>query len=106
LSYRYICNKCKKKFKYEYDLESHIDIHTPYFYRNVIKLSGADQIRLLLKKWHGGWNKAIKDEEKRVKEKGDYDLQKYIKLKDFEKENNIQFVICGDKVESYRCLNQ
>jgi hypothetical protein len=99
---KYECNRCDMRFKREYELESHLDTHTPFWKGKKITLSGGDQIRLMLKGWAGSWNKVIKDEQKRVKQKGDYDLNKLIKLRDFEKENNIEFVLCGDRVEQYR----
>ena len=102
--YKYQCKKCKQSFKNRMDLDSHSDVHTPYWNGKRITLSGADQIRLMLKSWSGSWRNIINDERKRVKQKGDEDLKKMIRLRDFEKENNIEFVVCGDKVEQYRCL--
>ncbi len=104
------CPKCHQTFKNkDYDSESHIDQHTPYWLkgRNV-RLSGADQIRIMLANWSGGWEKFISQEQKRIKQqkKDDYDLKKSLKLQKFEERNNIEFVVCGSKVESYRELDQ
>lgn len=102
---KYICETCKKSFKHERDLDDHVDIHTPYWVKGKkVRLSGADQIRVMLAKWAGGWDKFLKDEKKRIKTKGDYDYNKAIKLQEFEQQNKIQFVVCDSNVESYRVL--
>ena len=106
MKYRFKCDKCYKSFKKESDLQSHIDEHTPFWKGKKVHLSGADQIRLMLKSWSGSWNKIIKDEKKRVKQKGSFDLEKMIRLRDFEIENNIKFIVNGDKVESFLELGQ
>lgn len=101
MKYRYKCDKCDKSFHREYDLTYHLDEHTPFWKGKQVTLSGADQIRLMLKTWSGGWEKYIKNEKRRVKQKGKYDLQKAIKLRDFEEWNHIRFIVNNDKVESF-----
>ena len=95
------CSKCNKKFRSHRDLESHFDEHTPSWNRKKVSLSGADQICLILKDIHGGWKKYFNWLEKK---KNYNDLVRAKKIKDFEKYNQISFVICGAKVESYRSL--
>lgn len=97
------CNNCWKSFKTESELDTHQDEHTPYWIGKKIRLSGADQIRLLLKHWAGSWKNYIKQEQNRVKQHKTYhDFEKALALRQFERDNKIQFVVCGDKVESYR----
>ena len=60
---KYTCNRCNKSFKKEYDLTSHLDEHTPFWKGKKITLSGADQIRLMLKNCVGSWTKFIKEEK-------------------------------------------
>lgn len=98
------CSKCHQTFKNkDYDSESHIDQHTPYWLKDGnVRLSGADQIRIMLAKWAGGWEKYLIDEKKRIKKKGEYDYKKALKLQKFEQRNGIEFVVCDSKVESYR----
>lgn len=100
------CNKCHKTFKNkDYASEIHLDQHTPYWIKGKkVRLSGADQIRVMLAKWAGGWQKFLADEKKRIKIKGDYDYNKAVKLQRFEERNGIEFVVCDSKVESYREL--
>lgn len=100
------CNKCHQTFKdKDYKSETHIDQHTPYWLKGrKVRLSGADQIRCVLAKLAGGWEKYLAQEKKRVKDKGDYDYKKAEKLQKFELRNNIEFVVCDGKVESYREL--
>lgn len=105
MKHKWKCNKCYKSFIKEYNFTAHLDEHTPYWKGKKVTLSGADQIRLMLKTWVGGWNKFIKDEKKRVKQKGTFDLEKAIRLRDFEIDNNIRFIINGDKVESFLDLS-
>ena len=102
---RYKCQKCPESFKKQYDLDAHLDKHTPFWNKENVTLSGADQIRIMLKSWMGDWSKFIKDEKKRVKQKGDYDLKKAIKIRNFETRNKIKFIVNNDKVESYLILN-
>lgn len=98
------CRKCGKTFKNrDFDSENHFDLHTPYWTHDKVKLSGADQIRIMLAKWAGGWEKYLAQEKKRGKDK-DYDFKKAEKLQKFEQRNGIEFVVCDSKVESYREL--
>lgn len=102
------CNKCHQTFKdKDYKSETHLDQHTPYWIKGKkVRLSGADQIRVMLAKWSGGWEKYLANEKKRIKNKGDYDFKKALKLQKFEQRNGIQFVVCDSKVESYRELQE
>ena len=100
---KHICEFCNKKFKTERDLDEHSDAHTPYWIRGKkIRVSGADQIRLMLKSWSGSWKAYLVDEKKRIKVKGSYDYDKAVKLKEFEEQNGIEFVVCDSKVQQYR----
>lgn len=96
------CNVCGETFKQEHDLDMHIDIHTPYWKGKKIVISGADQIRFMLKKWGGGW-KSVRASA--FQHKHYQDAFKIDRIQKFEKDNKINFVLCGDVVESYRSLN-
>ena len=80
------CEKCKKKIK-ERDYEEHIDTHTPFWDKKRITLSGADQIRIMLKSSHKSWSELIKHTPKQ----NISDIEKAKILRQFEKENNITF---------------
>jgi hypothetical protein len=103
-----ICKKCHKTYtNKEYDSEEHIDQHTPYFLRNgKIMLSGADQVRLMLKCWHGSWEKLLSNEQKRIQQKGDYDYKKALKLQKFEERHGIEFVVLCNNEIIYRGSDQ
>jgi len=90
-----ICKKCHKTYtNKEYDSEEHIDQHTPYFLRNgKIRLSGADQVRLILKCWYGSWEKLLTNEQEH------YDYKKALKLQKFEERHGIEFVVlCNNEI--------
>src|ERR1700686_2345296 len=90
---KYKCGKCHKSFTKEYNLTAHLDEHTPFWKGKKVTLSGADQIRLMLKTWSGSWDKFIKYEKKRVKQhKNRFALEKAIRLRDFEVDNKIKFI--------------
>ena len=95
------CVACGKRFKRDHDLDLHVDIHTPYWKGEKIVVSGADQIRFMLKQMWGGW-KPVKANA--LHHKHYQDADKIDQIQRFEKENKIKFVICGDIVESYRSL--
>lgn len=101
MKYIFKCSKCPKVFNKKSELEEHVDDHTPFWIGKKVHLSGADQIRLMLKNWSGSWSKIIKDEKKRSKRKGCSDLDKMIRLRDFEIENKLKFIVNGDKVDSF-----
>lgn len=95
------CEYCHDRFKDERILEQHIDVHTPYWKRKKIVLSGGDQILLALKDMQGGWKKykSWLTRNKRFDE-----LTKAEKIQKFERDNKIQFLVCGVEVREYRCL--
>lgn len=95
------CSKCNRKFRSHRDLESHFDEHTPLWSRKKVTLSGADQICLVLKDIHGGWRKYFNLLEKR---KNYDDLLRAKKIKEFEKQNQLSFVVCGAEVRNFRSL--
>lgn len=96
-----ICNKCNKKFRHDEDLDEHLDVHTPYWTGKKITLSGADQIRLIIKNMYHNWDYFLKHELKR---KNAYDYMKAIQIRDFEKSNNVKFIVKGEVI-SFKELN-
>ena len=80
-----LCEICKLKVK---DLEAHLDQHTPYWSGKKITLSGADQIRIILKDFHGNWEYLKKHA---LKHKHAQDYLKVEALERFEILNKIQF---------------
>lgn len=96
---KYKCKRCRQSFKKEHELNEHFDIHTPYWTRDKkVKLSGADQIRLILAKSFG-WEESIKCSEKN---KHFYDIKKFERLRQFQEDNKIEFIVCDSEVESFR----
>lgn len=95
------CHICHQSFKKDHELEQHIDVHTPYWKGKKIVISGADQIRFMLRKWWGSW-KAVK--ASLLKNKHFHDAEKIDQIIKFEKKNKLRFIVCGDSVESFRRL--
>lgn len=95
------CYKCKKTFRNkEYDSDLHLDQHTPYKIKGgKIRLSGADQIRIVLADMYNGWEKVIKNAKKN---NHIHDVKKAEKIQKFEQHNKIDFVVCGDDVIYYQ----
>ena len=94
------CSICKQKFKREWDLEQHIDKHTPYWKGKKIVLSGADHIRLFLVSVQG-WRKSKNESLKR---KNFWDASKFEKLQKFRLKHRIEFDVKGTEVRGFRPL--
>ena len=100
----YQCQFCQEEVpKKKLLIEHENNIHSPRWNKDeTIHLSGGDQVILLLKSTFHSWDYYHKSHSKNThisfKDGGK-------RLEQWEKDNGVEFVVCGDKVVSYGTTN-
>lgn len=97
------CKECFEWFKNKKQYDMHWNrFHRPPTWNpdGTIQLNASDQIRLILKDMAGSWEKYLSGFAKKKRMTLDYTDS--VKLRQFELDNNLEFIVCGSEVKEYR----
>src|SRR3990167_11077073 len=100
----YQCQFCSEELtKKKLLIEHENNIHSPRWNKDkTIHLSGGDQVILMLKSQFHSWENYHKSHSKNTHISF---IAGGKRLEQWEKDNGIEFVVCCNKVESYRMIN-
>lgn len=97
------CRECNDLLRNKKELERHwVRFHKPPTFNpdGTIQLNASDQIRLILKDISGSWEKYLDDFPKKKRLTLDY--RDSVKLREFELNNNLEFIVCGSQIKEYK----